>query len=227
MQIWLFDIDGTLIDSNGAGRAAMAGAVARQFGAAPETHGVAFSGRTDQKIARELFRSCGVSCSAKQIDEFHAHYLDLLPDSLKMAGGSVLPGVDQLLDAISQTPVAELGLITGNMRRGAELKLRHFDLEHFFCFGGFGDHHTERNKVAFDAARSAEISLGIDIEQHEVWVVGDTPHDITCARHINAKVIAVATGQHSPDELREYEPDLLLADLSDITPVQALLQNSL
>jgi phosphoglycolate phosphatase-like HAD superfamily hydrolase len=223
MQIWLFDIDGTLIDSNGAGRNAMAGAAAIEFDTSADIGSVEFSGRTDQRITRELFSIHGANWSAELVRQFHDRYLGLLPDSLQRSQGRVLPGVSEWLGIINDSPGARLGLITGNIRRAAEMKLRHFGLEHYFQFGGFGDLHIDRDDVAAEATKAAEAQFKLAVSEHELWVVGDTPHDIACARSIDASVIAVATGGHPMEELVEFGPDILLADLSDIDVVRSLL----
>jgi len=116
-----------------------------------------------------------------------------------------------------------LGLITGNVRAGAKLKLEHFGLWHFFRFGGFGDHHPDRDDIARDAMAAARERLDGTYDPARVWVVGDTPKDVQCARAIGAQAIAVATGVYSMDELLPAEPDVLLEDLSDLQPILDLL----
>ena len=108
-----------------------------------------------------------------------------------------------------------LGLLTGNVRAGARVKLGHFGLFEHFAFGGFGDLHFDRDDVAREALVEARTNLGAQLAPEHVWVIGDTPLDVRCARAIGAKVLAVATGVHSLEQLKEAEADLTLADLSD------------
>jgi phosphoglycolate phosphatase len=131
--------------------------------------------------------------------------------------GQVLPGVNSLVQRLTDHEHVAMGLLTGNVREGAKIKLEFFGLFHHFEFGGYGDHHPDRDDVAREALRSLdEFSKG-RVNGDQIWVVGDTPADIRCARAINARAVAVATGGYSTDELRLADPDHLLDDLSDAT----------
>src|SRR5262249_31625141 len=112
-------------------------------------------------------------------------------------------------------------LLTGNIRRGAQLKLGHYGLWSHFPFGAFGDHHLCRNEVARSALGEIDRHCGQAIVPERIWVIGDTPLDVACARSIGANVVAVATGWHLPEQLAATDPDLLLHDLSDATPLLA------
>jgi phosphoglycolate phosphatase-like HAD superfamily hydrolase len=125
----------------------------------------------------------------------------------------VLPGVAALLAQLAQRQDVAVGLLTGNTQRGAKVKLAHYGLAEYFRFGGFGDAHLDRNQVAADALSAAREFLGHNVEPADVFVIGDTPLDIRCARAIGAHAVAVATGGHALDELARARPDLLLADL--------------
>jgi phosphoglycolate phosphatase-like HAD superfamily hydrolase len=220
MDICLFDIDGTLLSSGGAGKAALESAFAEEF-ATPIRHHVAYSGRTDRSIMRELFRAHGLDDSDANVAKLLDGYLRRLPTTLKTHKGRVLPGIHELLAWMKASGRFHIGLLTGNVRAGAEKKLGFFDLFHHFDFGGFGDRHFERDDVAREALAVVRHRCGPDVPCERIWVIGDTPLDIQCARAIGARVIAVATGLHTVAELAPSKPDLLLADLSNLESVQA------
>jgi phosphoglycolate phosphatase-like HAD superfamily hydrolase len=215
MIFTLFDIDGTLISSGGAGKAAMEKALQSEFGVRQLVDKVPYSGRTDRAIALDLLQLHGIDPSTLNWRRLRSAYLSHLPTSLVQHRGTVLPGVATLLEDLGSRPMVHLGLLTGNIREGARLKLGHYQLFHHFTFGGFGDDHLDRDDVARSARAMAYTKLNGADSPRDVWVVGDTPLDIQCARAIGAKVIAVATGWHSLTELTASNPDLLLADLSD------------
>lgn len=218
MAVILFDIDGTLLSSGGAGKAAMERALTTAFGVPGHSEGVPYSGRTDRAIGRDLFRLHSVDLTPDNWQRFLNDYLGHLPGCLSRGEGRVLPGIAALLEHLQQLGHVTLGLLTGNIREGARLKLSHFDLYHHFAFGGFGDDHHERDDVARMALAFAHQHLGVE-RVEEVWVIGDTPLDVSCARAIGARVAAVATGWHSRDDLAAARPDLLLTDLSDPEPL--------
>lgn len=215
MRVYLFDIDGTLISSGGAGKAALEAALAAEFGRPPDLGGVTLGGRTDRGIARDVLEHHGLDASPAGIDRYLAAYLAHLPRTLRERPGRVLPGIEPLLAELLAWSEAAVGLLTGNVVAGAETKLAHYGLWGRFAFGGFGDRHHDRNDVARDALASAETFLGRAIDREQVWVIGDTPHDVTCARAIGARALAVATGSARRAELAETGADLVVDDLSD------------
>lgn len=209
-----FDIDGTLLRSGGAGKLAMLTAVQEAFGVGPAPIEVPFSGRTDRAIMRDLLHAHQLPFVPENFHRLVEAYLQLLPDCLQRMAGRVLPGVLDLLASLQRRENVAVGLLTGNLRRGAQVKLGHFGLAELFPFGGFGDDHLDRNAVARDAILAAQRYLDGQGSFEHIWVVGDTPLDIQCARYIGGKVLAVATGTHSLEELQGYQPDLALRDLS-------------
>jgi len=219
MPVFLFDIDGTLVSSGGAGKAAMEQALETAFGVRVGTHGIPFSGRTDRAIGRDLFLHHAVEESTANWQRFLEDYLGHLPGMLARHQGRIMPGIEPLLEALGGRDDVVLGLLTGNIRAGARIKLSHFGLFHHFAFGGFGDEHHQRDDVAREALAAVSTHLGTTVDLRDVWVIGDTPLDVRCARAIGARVAAVATGWHSLDELARSEPDVLLADLSDPDPL--------
>jgi phosphoglycolate phosphatase-like HAD superfamily hydrolase len=219
MKICLFDIDGTLLSSGGAGKAAMEAALLAEFGL-PELRGrVSYSGRTDRAIVSDLLRMHDVAETPANRHRFLEGYLRRLPEHLKNATGKgVLPGITYLLEHLGGRELVAVGLLTGNVREGARLKLEHYGLYHHFSFGGFGDEHHDRDEVAREAWNVVRQRFGPGVFCENVWVIGDTPMDVRCARAIGARCLAVATGFHSVEELSRSEPDLLLPDLSDPDP---------
>jgi len=218
MHICLFDIDGTLLSSGGAGKAAMETALRTGFGVPGGSDGIPFSGRTDRAIMRDLFQRHGVAESAENCQHFLAAYLAALPQFLIGHPGKVYVGVAELLTELYRRDDVWLGLLTGNIREGARLKLGHYELWHFFRSGGYGDDHFHRDDVARAALAEVHQQLA-RVDPERVWVIGDTPLDVRCARAIGARAAAVATGWHSADELAAAEPDVLLTDLSDPQPL--------
>jgi phosphoglycolate phosphatase-like HAD superfamily hydrolase len=221
MKVCLFDIDGTLLSSGGAGKAAIEGALTEEFGVALTTQ-VTYSGRTDRAIARDLLQLHGIDYHAGNWERLRRGYLQRLPGTLARHPGLVLPGIARLLSTLAQQNIT-LGLLTGNIRDGARLKLSHYGLFEHFRFGGFGDLHYDRDEVAREALAAVHGHVQERVGLERIWVIGDTPLDIRCARAIGVKVAAVATGWHSLDELRAANPDLLLRDFSDPAPFLAML----
>lgn len=223
MHICLFDIDGTLIASGGAGKTALEMALASEFGIDQAIERLQLSGRTDRAITRDIFDLHGLDDTPTNWERMVEGYLRHLPASLARSTGCVLPGIAELLAHLAERQDVALGLLTGNTRRGATLKLAHYGLDGYFRFGGFGDRHMDRDDVAREALVQAAKTHGTRVTPQRVWVIGDTPLDIRCARCIGASVVAVATGWHALEELAGHGPDLLLRDFLDSTPFLARL----
>jgi len=224
MRVLLFDIDGTLLNSGGAGQAAMEDALATAFGVTRQTAGIPVAGRTDRAITSDMMRFHQIPLSEHNCDLLYQHYLSHLPKHLGSRGGLVLPGVESLLAQLAAESQCLLGLLTGNYRKGAELKLAHFCLFHHFRCGGYGDLHHDRDDVAREAKSDALRTLGRE-DHDDVWVIGDTPNDVKCGRAIGARVVAVATGHYSDDELQATQPDYLFPDFSDVAAVADVLRH--
>ncbi len=212
MHILFFDIDGTLINTGGSGLESLRLAFAEVFGCPPPDN-IPTAGRTDRGIARDLFRGRRVADSDENWTRFRVAYLRHLCQQLPLRPGWVLPGVVHLLEGLAARRDVSLGLLTGNVAEGARLKLEHYGLVHHFAFGGYGERSGERNAVAEDALAAAHQALNGAVRADRVWVIGDTPLDVQCARHIGAHALAVATGTHDKTELARAKPDLLLDDL--------------
>jgi phosphoglycolate phosphatase-like HAD superfamily hydrolase len=217
MHVCLFDIDGTLIASGGAGKAALEAALASEFGITRLIEKLQLSGRTDRAIVRDILRMHALDETPANWQRLIAGYLRHLPASLAASNGRVLPGILTLLQELSRREDMLLGLLTGNIRAGAKAKLGHYGLYDYFALGGYGDEHFDRDDVAREALAEVRRHLNGEHAPDRIWVVGDTPLDIACARAIGARAVAVATGWHTAEELESHRPDLLLTDLGDPT----------
>jgi phosphoglycolate phosphatase len=220
MKLFLFDVDNTLLYSGGAGGRAMDLAFRDLYGIDNGFRTVEIAGRTDRAILRDGLRLYRLPQSDfdSQLSTFEETYVQHLPRTLvEAAGGRVLPGVRELLTSLQSRPDARLGLATGNFRRGAFLKLNHYDLAHFFGDGGFGEDSEERAMVV--AAAIKRLSGGAPIPASSVYVIGDTPIDVEAARANGVHAVAVATGRSSADDLARAGADLVFADLSDLASV--------
>jgi phosphoglycolate phosphatase-like HAD superfamily hydrolase len=224
MHVCLFDIDGTLLNSGGAGQAAMEAAIVSEFGALERYEGLSTAGRTDRAIMTDLFTYHKVAHDEHAFSRFIAAYLKHLPQQLAARQGMVLPGVAALLDTLAAREDVLLGLLTGNYREGAKLKLGHHRLYDYCQFGGFGDHHQHRDDVAREAFAEVRERLNGSVVAEKVWVIGDTPADVRCARAIGVNAVAVATGMYSATELESTNPDYLFADFSNPEPLLTLLE---
>ena len=215
MKLWtiLFDIDGTIMTSDHAGTSAMA-KTAEELFKVDKIGPLNVHGRCDRGILAELFESLGVSYDRHR-EEFCRRYYENLPASLVENKARLLPGVHALLEQLKQRDDVALGLLTGNLRTAAEIKLKHVQVDHYFSFGGYGDDFAERNDVAAQAVESAKTALGESFSENRIWVLGDTQNDIRCAKSVGAKALAVETGGGSPEELRMEIPDLLLPNLEN------------
>ena len=211
----LWDIDGTLVASGGAGMRALRTALLRTFAIDGSLEDIDFGGRTDRWIMRRIFGKFGLPATEENFTRFLDGYLAELPAELANPHARVLPGVRAILATAGARPEVAQGLLTGNVERGARTKLSHHGLWDHFPFGAFADDSEFRNELGPHALRRAHAHTGVHFPPTRTWIIGDTPHDIACARVIGAKAIAVATGTHTAAELAAHSPDALLADLAD------------
>lgn len=223
-RLLLFDIDGTLITSGGAGEGALIDAMRVRFGVEEDFEGIVLAGATDAAISQRLLEKHGLDATPDHVAALLDSYLHHLSLRLPQHRGTLLPGILPLLDDLKGRPEAVLGLLTGNIRRGAEIKLRHYGVWEYFPFGAFADDHHDRNRLGpFAQSRATELH-GVDFPAERIYVIGDTPRDIECGRAIGARTVAIATGHYSEDDLAAHAPDFLFADLSDTSAVvKALL----
>jgi phosphoglycolate phosphatase len=217
IRLVLFDIDGTLIRTHGAGVEAFARTLASVFGVHSGAERVRFGGRTDLSLVRELFALSNIHASAENFRRFFDAYVHCLDELMRGCKGEICPGVTEFIRDLERlSPAPLIGLLTGNIRLGAEIKLRHFKLWDVFHTGGFADDHEDRDQIAVVARERGNRALNEKLRGDQILVVGDTAHDIRCARAIGAKVLAVATGGHTLAELKKHAPDWMVKDLRQI-----------
>lgn len=221
VRLVLFDIDGTILRSDGAGRRAMVAALREVYGApGPEDH--RYDGKTDPQIVREVMRIEGHHDAHidERMDALMTLYLAHLDRELEHIDMFVYPGVRELLDALEARDDTILGLLTGNLREGAYAKLRAAGIDPVrFRIGAFGSDHEHRPELPALARRRAQAELGIDLEGHHLVVIGDTPADIECGRSLGVRAIGVATGSYTVEELRRYQPHAVFETLEDTNRV--------
>jgi phosphoglycolate phosphatase-like HAD superfamily hydrolase len=222
-RLLLWDIDGTLINTGAAGQHALVRATIERFGGDGDLDGVEIAGRTDTSIGHQILRKYGEPVTDENVHAFLNRYLDLLVEELPRRQGCVLPGVRELVETASRQKHTTLGLLTGNLRRGAQLKLEHYHLWKFFPFGAFSDDHHDRNALGPCALGRAITETAIDFPPEQVDVIGDTGHDIACGKAFGARTIAVATGSWPRESLAKHEPDFLFDDLADVDEVKRIL----
>ena len=212
-RLVLFDIDGTLIRTHGAGVRAFAATFDEVFNLPQATETLSFAGRTDRGLVEEVFEQNQIERTKQNVDRFFKAYLSRLTDFLPSDQHEPLPGTRELIAHLRgrpDTPV--IGLLTGNHPRGAELKLEHYGIWQEFEMGIFGGEHTDRNDIARNALTWAQTRWP-ELNPAEVLIIGDTERDIECARAIGAKVLAVATGNRSIADLQSHAPDWTAPDL--------------
>jgi phosphoglycolate phosphatase len=222
----LFDIDGTLLLSGRAGLRAMTRAFQDTFGISDAFKGESFGGRTDSFLVSRALKMAGLPDTIENHHRFRDVYLPLLAEEIQHPGQGhkgVMPGARELLEALEDFDHLHLALLTGNYREAAEIKLQHFELWDFFEWGAFSDDHHDRNELVPIARARAETYDIPAAAIERVIVIGDTPHDIECARVAGATSITVATGGYTVAQLQDAGADVALPDLSDTGRVLQLL----
>ncbi|MBU6181796.1 MAG: HAD family hydrolase [Verrucomicrobia bacterium] len=222
-RLFLFDIDGTLITSGGAGEGALKDAMKSRFGVEEDLEGIVLAGSTDARIAAELLGKAGIAHTPENAAALLDEYLHHLPSRLANHNGRILPGIVELLEALAARPDCVLALLTGNVVRGAEIKLTHFGVWHHFEFGAFSDDHHDRNELGKFARARATDRHGIEFPPEKIYVIGDTPRDIECGRAIGARTVAIATGIYGEEALAGHRPDFLFKDFSETESIIAAL----
>lgn len=229
MKLLLFDVDLTLVNSGGAGRTAMTLAFEQVFGKKDGLSHVSFAGRTDRAIFRDGLQEHGIAWTEKRQDQFKQTYINLLQVEIKKPNPKqhIEPGICELLEALTKQPDVILGLLTGNWQSGAKIKLEHFGLLDYFKLGAFADDSEVRNDLPHFAVQRYERQTGGKITPECVYIIGDTPRDVACARSYGAQAVAVATGFYSFEELEASAPDILFRDLSHTTDFLKMLNGKI
>lgn len=225
MKLVLFDIDGTILTSRGVGRKAIASALHHVSGISVTSDGVSFAGRTDPQIMRDLLRAGGLS--KNEIENVFCECMDsyvailmrtLIPEMI-----TILPGIQGLIRTLHGRSDIALGLLTGNLKDTAFLKLHAAGLGSYFSFGAYGSDREDRNELPHVAADRAALAFGSPLAVEKTVIVGDTPNDIECAAQYGARSVAVCTGVFSRSELAQCDADLLVDDFMDPEPMFELL----
>jgi len=227
MRLLLFDIDGTLIRSNSAGRMAMAAALEELFGSAGPLDSYSMGGKTDARIIMDLLTSIGVDAEeiSEKLPEAYALMAEKAGAIYPGRGIMACPGVAGLLGALQNRADVMLGLLTGNSQPTAPLKLEEAGIDPaLFVVGAYGSDDLDRNQLPDIALRRASELTGLHMTGDNTVIIGDTPADILCARAGKATAVAVASGWHSAKSLARYHPDILFEDLSN---TQSVLQGLL
>jgi len=218
VQLVLFDVDGTLVHTGGAGIKAFARTFATEFNALDGVEKINFAGRTDVNLVREFFGLHQIAATPENFRRFFERYVFWLDQTVAQSNGGACRGVLKFIDDVLALPGPPLlGLLTGNIRLGAEIKLRRYDLWDVFQTGAFADDSEDRNQIAVAALARGSRLLGRQLCGEEIVVAGDTPHDIRCGRFIGARTLAVATGGAKLDELKKHQPDWAVEELTQVS----------
>jgi phosphoglycolate phosphatase-like HAD superfamily hydrolase len=220
----LFDIDGTLIDSAGAGRRALNQAMLDVTGIEDGFRGVHFAGKTDLLIVREGLEKLGLDPSDPMISLVAGRYVVNLRSEVARVGGHVKVGVRELIESLQNTDGCVLGLLTGNLEEGARIKLEPFGLNRFFSVGAYGSDAEDRNLLLPVALQRLREQRGMSLSSSDCLVIGDTPKDVECARVHGARSLAVATGPFPLEVLQKTGADLVVSDLSGTARLLAWIQ---
>lgn len=211
----LFDIDGTLIDSGGAGKRAIENAMKMVLSIEGAFSGVSMAGKTDIQIVKEALVSLGIAPADGIVPSVIRSYLENLVEEMKNPWKQIMPGIRETLDELSAMPGVTTGLLTGNVMEGARIKLESFGLNGYFGFGAFGSDHEDRNKLLPEALRRLRDLSGLTVLCERCIVVGDTPLDVFSARTNGARAVAVATGPYTVKELQSAGADMVIRDFTE------------
>src|SRR5437667_1843423 len=218
-RLLLFDIDGTLIHSGGAGVHALKSAFRERFGIVDDLHDIEIAGMTDSGIVISILNKHKIPATNENVSAFLDSYVHFLSLELPRRKGKLLPGVLELLQSLKSRRHLVLALLTGNVSRGAQLKLEHYGVWHFFEFGAFADDSHDRNELGQFARTRAQEKHGYEFGPAQIDVIGDTPRDIACGKAFGARTIAIATGSWPREKLSAHQPDFLFDDLANVDEV--------
>lgn len=222
MRLFLFDIDGTLLTAQGAGREAFAQALTAVYGTTGPIERYDFRGKTDPQIVHDLMTRAGLNkpAIARRLTAFFEAYVTVLEGLVDSTGRvRVMPGIPEVVRRLGAWEGAIVGLLTGNIERGARIKLQPTGLLPHFRLGAYGSDEIDRRRLPAVACERARSLAGGEVPFDRVTIIGDTPLDVDCARACGARAVAVATGQYGHAELAACTPDLLFADFTDTETV--------
>jgi phosphoglycolate phosphatase len=224
LKLLLFDIDGTLVHSGGAGKRAMERSFEKVYGIPNGLEAISLMGRTDPSILNQALERRNIPWKESEIERFREYYFFFLDEELDVPNPNkrLCAGILPLLSALDERPDLELGLLTGNWRYGAFLKLRSFGIEEYFPFGAFADDSEDRNKLVPVALERFKRHHDAEVSARQVYVIGDTPFDILCAKPYGCRTVAVATGIHTEEQLAVDKPDFVFRDLSVLNDVMEI-----
>ena len=219
----LFDIDGTLLDTHGAGRAAFVQALESVFGWKDDLNYIRFEGATDLDVLRRVMARHGKLPNKEDEARFFQQLPIEMEKTVANAHFTMHPGVKEALEILSRYPNYFIGLVTGNIETCARVKLRKFGLHNHFILGAFGQEHADRNQIASLALARARQKLQPGQQIAHRFLIGDTPSDIAAARALGARCIAVTTGSHSREALEDAGADIVLNDLGNVSEVLSII----
>ncbi len=224
-RLILFDVDGTLLSTNGQAAGALGAALRETFGTAGPIEHYDWAGKTDPQIVFELLAGAGIPRIevGPRLPEFFDRYCGHLAQRLSPSNTRALAGVCEILEALGRRPDLAVGLLTGNIQRGAQIKLRAAGLAGFFAVGAFGSDEEDRNQLVAVARSRARTHWGEEFPGMRTVVVGDAEPDIHCARAGGASSVAVASGKTPKETLAALKPDVLLDSLASPLALSALI----
>lgn len=223
MKLIFFDIDGTLISAGGAGTRSVNKAFEEVLGIKEAFKNFEMAGKTDIQIIKEGLNLLKINPSNRLINQIIESYINNLKNEINNNSKHLKPGVKNFLDLLYNDFEYPLGLLTGNLELGARIKLEPFGLNPFFSFGAFGSDHEDRNFLLPIGIQRFINKFNLYIDFHQCIVIGDTPRDVKCAKIYGAKVIAVATGPYSIEDLKNTDADVVVENLTEVDKILPLL----
>jgi len=211
----LWDLDETLVTTAGAGERAIVRSARKHWSVDLDLSLIPYSGCTDRRIGHLIRKHFDIPEDESTLRAYLDDFVNFVSEELPDSSARILPGVLQVVEAAHASPVHWQGLLTGNLRAAAAAKLVPFGLWDYFSFGAFADDAIERLDLGPIALVRASEFYGVTFAPEEVTIIGDTPHDVACARAIGARSLAVASGRFTPDQLAECEPTCLVRSLQE------------